>query len=166
MHEALAPQCAFAGCTCLRYTPVTAGTVNGAPSAPTGPTAGELIAAGKRSGSKRTVALAEKIHGLVLDLRGRLAEDRLRSEAKLAKEREKDGVRREVADLEVKLAAARAKLRGRIPSPIESAPAVADTRQLSCTRPGCDRIFASGQARAMHERRAHDGFDPRAAKAG
>jgi hypothetical protein len=162
MHEALAPQCAFAGCTCLRYTPVTAGTVNGAPSAPTGPTAGELIAAGKRSGSKRTVALAEKIHGLVLDLRGRLAEDRLRSEAKLAKEREKDGVRREVADLEVKLAAARAKLHGRTvpddaPSPRAASP---------CSRPGCDRTFASGQARAMHERRAHDGFDPRAATAG
>jgi len=87
----------------MRYTPVTAGTVS---PGPTGPTAGELIAAGRRSGSKRTVALAEKIHGLVLDLRGRLAEDRLRSEAKLAKERGEAEVRREVADLEVKLAAA------------------------------------------------------------
>ena len=138
----------------MRYTPVTAGTVS---PGPTGPTAGELIAAGRRSGSKRTVALADKIHGLVLDLRGRLVADRLVSEAKLAKERGEAEVRREVADLEVKLAAARAKLHGRT---------VPDDAPSPCSRPGCDRTFATSQARAMHERRAHDGFDPRAATAG
>lgn len=52
------------------------------------------------------------------------------------------------------------------PPSVKSTAPVAASGSHACTRTDCDRTFATGQARAMHERRAHDGFDPKAAKAG
>lgn len=78
------------------------------------PTVDQLIAAAKRSKMKRTVGLAEKIETLAADLRARLAEERKASEEERRREAAAEATRAEIAELERKLAAARAKLPARI----------------------------------------------------
>lgn len=185
LHEQgdLAPQCVARGCSCLAYRPAT---VN-APSAhmravvtstpvttsadpaqvpsPSAPTIEQLIKAGKRCNAVFTRRLAERIEKQATDLLGRIAAERDAAERERREQAEKDKVRAEVARLEAELAEAKARLRGRTPPAANTKP-IAPTGEHGCTRDGCDRTFTSPQGRAMHERRAHDGFDPNAAKAG
>lgn len=135
-HEALAPQCAAGHCTCLRYLPVgapgaavprpTSMLASVPPATPTpvrgpvepgGPTIEQVITAGKRSSSKRISALAKKVEVLAGDLRTRLAEERVAADEARRKAAATEEARREIIELEAKLAAARAKLRpaGRTP---------------------------------------------------
>jgi hypothetical protein len=159
-HQALAPQCSAGHCTCLRYQPATAVEASG-------PTAEQLLGAGNRSHAKRTVALAGKITGLLTDLRARLIDERAGAEARAVMERAHAETRKQIADLEAQLAAAKAMLRGRTPpAATRSTRVVAAGDLLPCRRPDCGRSFDTPQGRAAHERRAHDGFNPRAAKAG
>lgn len=148
-----------------------------AASTPTAPTADQIIAAGKRSAIKRCNALAEKIEAELADLRDRIHAEREAVEAKERKEREKAEAarrrdaekaeaKREVERLEAALKAARAKLHGRTPPAAKDNDKPVVTGQHICRRDDCGRSFDTTQARAMHERRAHDGFDPRAVKAG
>lgn len=195
-HDALAPQCSAHHCTCLRYVPATApAAVTKATQAadrfpkgvtpavtpavgivkattPTAPSPGpaltfeQIVAAGKRSDLKRTVQLADRIVDLVADLYDRVTEERDTADARRRDQEVKEAARREVDELKAKLAVAQAKLRGAAPAARASVPAVKTATDHPCSRPGCDRAFASSQGRALHERRAHDGFDPSAAKAG
>jgi hypothetical protein len=175
-RDGFAPQCTASGCTCLNYRPKTApdatpGGVRVLLDSTTGtglPTAEQIIAAGRRSPFKRTAALADKVADQLAALRTALRDERQAVEAKRREEAARESARAEVALLERQLAEAKAKLRGK-PAPDNGTPlgriARRDDGEHPCTRPGCDRAFATSQARAMHERRAHDGFDPRAVSA-
>lgn len=68
------------------------------------------LRAGKRSQYKRTVTLAEKIAVMIVDLRGRLADEREHFEQQRKAEEEREAARRRVAELEQQLAAEKAKL--------------------------------------------------------
>lgn len=120
----------------------------------------QLLERGRASELAAIVKLADRVGELVEDLRERLAD-----------EAAADGVKRLVADLEKKLADAKEKLRdvgrGRRKTPPDTSAGAAPVTagEHACTRGGCDRTFATPQARAMHERRAHDGFNPGASKA-
>lgn len=151
------------------------------------PTVEQLVAAGRRSSNKRIAALAEKFDGIATDLADRLRAERVAVEEKARAAREAEearrlavqaraAVEREVAELENRLKAAKQKLRstpakgfknGRTPPAPTRAPQVAApvVGTHACTHDGCDRTFDSAQAVAMHRRRAHEGFDPNAAKA-
>lgn len=83
-----------------------------AASPPTGaPSIEQLLAAGKRSPSKRIAALAARVDGQVQALAGALHDERQAAETKRRADVEKEAARREVADLEQRLAAAKAKAR-------------------------------------------------------
>ncbi len=105
----------------------------------------DLITRARKSDVKAIVKLAEKADAAVAKLRERMDED-----AEAAK------VRAEIAALERKLSAARAKLRGGTDT--KAAKLTGQVR--ACDQ--CDRTFDSGQGLAMHRRRAHEGFDPMA----
>ncbi len=125
-RDGLAPQCTHTGCTCLAYRPnvparpdLQATTTPIRPAEPTtpavqgqrGPTIDQVLAAGKRSEFKRTVALAERIAVLVHDLRGRLTDERQAAEAKRQQDAVAEAAKIEIAELEARLKAARAKLK-------------------------------------------------------
>lgn len=164
--EGLAPQCTAAACTCLRYRPDATSPISPARSAtpatatsagpsrltaapePPGPTLDQLVDAGRRSGSQRVNALAEKIAALGGELRGKLAAERAAAEAKRAALVEKETAKREVQRLERLLVEARAKVRGSKPS---AAKAVSSPRVLQPC-PECGHEFAN---LGVHRSRAH-----------
>lgn len=135
--------CVFTGCGCEEYRPVTldrivtGGRLPRATDAQPEPTYEKLIAEARRSPLPKVARAAEKIDGLLSDLRILVRET--------AAERT---IREEIAQLERTLAARKAALRGSNPT------------EHACTRDGCAQTFTTGQGRALHERRAHDGFDP------
>ncbi len=139
-HEVagLEPQCTASGCVCVFYReprPVPAPprvVTTGAP-----PTVEQLIDAGRRSENKRISALADKVAGSAAELRALLREEQATAE-----------IRREIADLEQKLATAKAKLRGTA-KPVKAsvkaaaAPAPAAAEKVKC--PSCnDEVSARG----------------------
>lgn len=72
----------------------------------------QILAAGKRSQHKRTVALTEKIAEQIHDLRGRLQDEREAAEEKQKREAAQEAARAQIAALEEQLRAAREQLRG------------------------------------------------------
>lgn len=174
-------ECIAALCKCTRFVakdtapapaaPLQAAPAPAAPSTPVpvvGPSTDQLIAAGKRSASKRTVTLAERIEAQLLELRTRLHDDRRTAEEAQRREQERTAAAAEVAKLKAALAAAKAKLHGRTPprtkSTTPAAPGLGGPHPCPVT--GCDRSFVSTQAAAMHRRRAHEGFNPGRREAG
>lgn len=192
-HEALAPQCAAPACTCLSYRPnldPAASTVlTTAPAGlrtvparpplqavpanhqPTPPTnVSSVVAAGKRSDSKRIQALAAKVENLYDELLERLraereaVEERRRAEqakadAKRLADQARETARREVAELEAKLKAAKQRLRstpakgfkdGGTP-PVPKKPAAERTGTAVCPDCGKDGLSNLG----AHRSRAH-----------
>lgn len=194
-------ECVADGCRCTEFRARDQGTVPArsttrpavsiptsqtiAQPGPAAPTISDLIGAGKRSEVKRTVALAEKLEALALDLRGRLADERKAAIEARERQAQQAAARAEIERLQRQLAAAKAKLGGAAAAdhPCPSCPQRFTTAgnlgrhrrdmhgeertsgDYPCTRDGCGRTFDSAQGRAMHERRAHDGFDPNAARA-
>lgn len=91
----------------------------------------------------RTRNLAAKIRSLLADLTARLADESA------------EAVRAErIAELEAEIR--RLKSGGTAKAAV---PVVAGTHECD----ECDRSFPSGQGLSMHRRRAHEGFDPKAA---
>jgi hypothetical protein len=172
-HEmpALAPQCVAGGCNCLSYRPATApekskppaatvSPIRPVPSAPSEepevndeqPAAiDDLVHDGKRSSSQRTVKLAEKVAALVDELTGRLAGER--EEAAAAKEREAAtaAARAEIAELEAKLAEAKALLRGTPKA--KPTPTAKQTGEYPC--PDCPKVLTTPQGLGAHRAKAH-----------
>jgi hypothetical protein len=168
-HAALSPQCSAARCECLRYqpaqhvvpavsAPIGVQLVHAAPAKPptptsSGPTIDQILAAGRRSQFKRTVALAEKIAAELRDLRGRLVEERAIAEADRAQAEARAKALAEIAELEKKLAAAKAKLKDTrhaagLPGGERTAGAGA------C--PDCGELFDTAQRLGVHRRWKHD----------
>lgn len=175
-------QCVARGCTCVRYRPkpVTGGQstvpaglrpvpqIAHTPPAPVAQSVGPrvpsatspinieaLLREGKDSSHKNIVSLTERIAVMVADLRGRLQDERI---ARVERERqaaEKVAARREVAELEKALAAAKAKLRGRTPpSQSTNVPGVtASPVEYVC--PECPDTFGTAQGRGAHRAHKH-----------
>lgn len=121
-HELdLAPQCIAENCTCLGYRPDVLPQPQPSRLAHTPPanvtpmrsTLDALIREGKASDRANTRKLAERVESLAGDLSSRLDADREAAEERRRAQAAKEAVAREVAELEAKLAAAKAKLRGR-----------------------------------------------------
>lgn len=140
-HELeLAPQCVAEKCTCLSYRPKSAVAPGGTASLTTIPTRSgfeQMLAAARRSESKRVQALGEKIRGLFDDLAARIEAESASAEA-----------RAEVARLERQLAEAKAKLRGKT-----GVPAAADPGEFQCAV--CSKTVNSAQGLATHVTRVH-----------
>lgn len=104
-----------------------------------------LIAAGKRSPRKGTVAIAERVERQAVELRERLIAERQAAEDKRRREAEAQAARAEVERLRLELAAARGSLpRGGA----RSVPGGVDC-------PECGRNFAGPQAAGSHRARSH-----------
>jgi hypothetical protein len=115
--------------------------------APTGTiaTAAGLLVNAQQSHSKRTRSLGERIGALLQELTERLNEEESSSAA-----------RREVAELEAKLAAAKAKLRGEPTT--QSGPRTGRGYNITYGQfpcPDCDKISTTAQGRASHRRISH-----------
>ena len=143
----LGPGCDCAGGTAVDDLPRSEPASSEAPApaagsvpvaAAPGGTVEELLVEGKRSGVKRTAALAGKIELHLSTLRGWLAQEAGRAEA-----------RREVERLERELAAAKAKLTGK-PASTAAAP-----RSSSFACPDCGQTFTTPQGRGSHRGRVH-----------
>lgn len=169
-HEiaGLAPQCTQPKCECLRYrgpvaVPPTgipaqpATMASGSPSRPLtittattvptpGPTAEQLIAAGKRSSLKRVAALAEKIEAELGALADRLREERQATEAKRKRAEEQEAARREIRRLEKQLADAKNRLKT---TPTQAAP----TGEFRCS--DCGKETATQRGLVVHRARLH-----------
>jgi hypothetical protein len=140
-------ECVADGCRCKKFRPVEQAVA--AARAPLGRppqqavTVERLLAVAHASGDKRCVLLAAKIGHELQEIRARLAALRAKASA--------DAIQARLAQVP-----------GHSARPSGPRPVV----EVPCSREGCGRVFASSQGRALHERRAHDGFDPNAAKAG
>jgi DNA repair exonuclease SbcCD ATPase subunit len=125
-HEPLAPQCSAARCECIRYrpnrTPPRVLTVAPAPirEVATTITIEDLLTIGRRSDHKRIAALAEKITAELEDLRRRVADAAAAEDAKRAADAQRAKALAEIAELEAKLAAAKARLKPGKPTTAES----------------------------------------------
>lgn len=139
-----------------------------------------LLNTAKSHPSKRIQRAADRVFDDLDKLRTLIREDeeknsaRRKAEAeraarKAAEERKKQALKEEVARLEAELREKKAQLRSgktktaaATPAATTPAPAGGDH---ACDRDDCDRSFATVQALRMHQRRAHDGFNPNAARA-
>jgi hypothetical protein len=156
-QNGFAPQCTAARCTCLRYQPADQNTPTPRATTDNDTTIDQLVAAGRRSSTRRIATLAQRVHDQAATLRALLAAERSKAEATRRAEADKQAARREVERLEVELAAAKAKLRGK---PAPAAPtARRDTLGRRIARdatpkvcPDCGQTF---QALGPHRARKH-----------
>jgi hypothetical protein len=163
-HQTLAPQCAHQHCTCLNYRatrsatpvaplhPVQPRAAAAAVAAGADATIDAVLAAGKRSPFKRTVALSDKIARELDDLRGRLGDQRQAVEQRRRADAARAKALTEIAELEKQLAAAKAKLKqtrheAGLPGGERS------TGQRQC--PDCDQSFETSQRLGVHRRWNH-----------
>lgn len=122
-----------------------------------------LLNTAKAHPVKRVQNAANKVFDDLDRLRGLIREDEEKNAAKRKAAAEKAAAKAEVERLQEQLRAAKAKLKG--------STATAPKRTVNLPhgdypcRSGCDRNFDTPQGRSAHERRAHEGFDPKAAKA-
>lgn len=170
MHpERLDEACIAEGCECEEYIPgtrpVAPATVGARPPAQRGPDAlslhramppqsvEQLLAAGKRSSAKRTLAVVEKVEGLLEDLRQRLLAEHQAADEQRKAAAEREAAREEIVRLEAQLEQARAKLK--TPKPTSASRAHPPTYgEFPCTAPGCDKVSTTAQGLAAH-RRSH-----------
>jgi DNA repair exonuclease SbcCD ATPase subunit len=155
-HEPLAPQCSAARCECIRYrpnrTPPRVLTVAPAPIREVAKTITieHLLTIGRRSDHKRIAALAEKITAELEDLRRRVADQAAAQEAERAAHAERAKVLTEIAALEAKLTAAKARLKKRGARPALDPPGT-EPGQPGVQCPVCGRTFKTlGRHAATH----------------
>lgn len=100
-QDGFAPQCTAPHCICLNYQPETEPvTLRPANDNGTSTSIDQLVAAGRRSSTKRIATLANRIHGLAAQLHTALEVERGHAE-----------IARQIARLERELAAAKASLK-------------------------------------------------------
>ena len=161
-HQPLAPQCTHRQCTCLNYRATQPATPlaplhslqprAAAAAATAEPTIDAVLAAGKRSPFKRTVALSDKIARELDDLRGRLGDERQAAEQRRRADAARAKALTEIAQLETQLAAAKAKLKQtRHEAGLPGGERRAGQRQC----PDCDQSFETAQRLGVHRRWNH-----------
>lgn len=164
-------ECVSDGCRCAKYRPrsttvdltppATAPVTAPAPAKPAppavvqaarpgGPTAEQIIAAGKRSTSKRTSGLAVRIEAHLTDLTQRVRDERKGAEERREKTARQEAARAEVERLSAELKAARAKLS----SPPTAHPPTFG--EYPCPTDGCTKVATTPQGLGAHRR--HHGY--------
>jgi hypothetical protein len=147
-----APACVHEGCGCQDFRAAIAGV----PTSTVGPTAEQLIAAGKRSESKRIVALSDRIAEQLSDLGARLRQERQDSEERRKHAEAQQKARAEIERLERELAAARALVKGRTPPSTVSSRAHPPTYgEYPCPDEQCPKVATTAQGLSAHRRSAH-----------
>lgn len=127
---------------------------------------GELLNRAARSYYARTQNLGAKIGALLTDLTARLDDEEEAREAKVKADREAAAVATRIAQLEAEIA----KLKRKTPKVAKTTGVSHATRpvvtgEYSCTMDSCDRTFDTTQGVALHQRRAHEGWNPRTVNA-
>lgn len=123
------------------------------------PSANELIAAAADSKYARTRNLGTKVACLLGDLSRRLDDEQKAAEEAAREAAEEAKIQARISELQGELdelkAKARTKRKRAAPARLSHEPGA-----HACT--SCDRTFDTSQGRSAHERRTHQGFDPRA----
>lgn len=119
-----------------------------------------LFRAAKLHSSKRIQAAGSKAHAAVERLRELIRADEQKNAQRRREEAARAAAAAEVERLEAQLRAAKAKLHGGRTSKVAKSVSKPAGGEHACRHTGCGRTFATSQARAMHQRRAHEGFDP------
>lgn len=149
-----------------RHTPApTPPVVNTKPRI--GTSTAELLHLASESSKAGTRNLGKRISGLLADLTQRIHDETEEREAREAAAAEKAKNARRIAELEAELA----RLKGK-PAPRQSDTSDGTKRsytltkgEFPCDHDGCDRVLDTAQGKAAHQRRAHEGFDPRTSRA-
>ncbi|HEY8881970.1 MAG TPA: hypothetical protein VIM47_01075 [Dermatophilaceae bacterium] len=143
------------------------------PPAPTGRPAhtsvSELLHQAGESDLARTRNLGAKISALLADLTERLVDEQEAHEAKVAAEKAAAAVAARIAVLQAEIA----KLKRRPvrttmvagPGRSKTLPRNAHPGVHPCAVVGCARTFDTAQGAALHQRRAHEGYNPNAGPA-
>lgn len=138
------------------YQSAPSGAVNHIP-----PATADLLRLAEQSPFIRTQNMGKKIAGLFADLKARLDDEQAASEAKARAAHEEALVASRIATLQAEIDKLKRK-----PAKTTKAAAPRSQRPTKgehpCTTPGCDRTFDTIQGLTMHQRRAHEGYDPHA----
>jgi hypothetical protein len=122
----------------------------------------EPLLLASRSVQARTRNLGKKISALLIDLDARLAVEKEAREATVKADKAAAVVAARIAELEAELA----QLKGKPKTTGKSkATRPVITGEYSCTHPDCGRVFDKSQGVALHQRRAHEGWNPRTVNA-
>jgi hypothetical protein len=110
----------------------------------------------------RTQNIGAKILALLVDLETRLADEQEAHDAKVKADREAFAIATRIAQLEAEIA----KLKRKTPKVAKTTGVSKATRpvvtgEFACTMDSCDRVFDTSQGVALHQRRAHEGWNPR-----
>jgi len=114
----------------------------------------------------RTQNIGTKIMALLVDLETRLADEQEARDAKVKADKEHAAVATRIAQLEAEIA----KLKRKTPKVAKTTGLSHATRpvvtgEFACTMDSCDRTFDTSQGVALHQRRAHEGWNPRTVNA-
>jgi len=114
----------------------------------------------------RTQNLGVKISALLVNLTDRLADEQEARDAKVKAEKADAAVAARIAVLEAEIAKLKRKP-AKTPKTTGASHATRAvlTGEFSCTMDSCDRVFDTSQGVALHQRRAHEGFNPRTVNA-
>lgn len=115
----------------------------------------QLLREGKTSPFKRTVQLAEKIAVQLVDLRGRLSDEREHAAELRAQQEAEAEARKEIAELERKLAEAKAKLRGKHPAAAPTSTPASPQPKGEYVCPECGDVKDTPQGRGAHRAKKH-----------
>lgn len=138
-----------------------------APARPVHTSTAELLHQAGESDLARTRGLGAKISALLADLTTRLVDEQEAHEAKVAAVKAAAAVTARIAVLQAEID----KLRRR---PVKTVTTLTGPRPAAlnrnmhpgvhpCTVAGCDRTFDTAQGVHLHQRRAHEGYNPNAA---
>jgi len=110
----------------------------------------------------RTQNIGKKILALLVELEHRIADEQEARDAKVKADREAAAVATRIAQLEAEIA----KLKRKTPkvaktTGVSKATKPVLTGEFSCSMDSCDRRFDTSQGVALHQRRAHEGWNPR-----
>jgi hypothetical protein len=127
---------------------------------------GELLSRAAQSPFMRTQNLGAKISALLTDLTARLDDEEEARNAKVKADREAAAVATRIAQLQAEID----KLKRKTPkvaktTGVSKATKPVLTGEFSCTMDSCDRRFDTSQGVALHQRRAHEGWNPRTVNA-
>jgi len=143
--------------------------VNPAPARPVHTSTAELLHQAGESDLARTRNLGAKISTLLADLTLRLADEQEAHEAKVQAEKAAAAVTARIAVLQAEIDKLKRRPVRTItvagPGRLKTLPRNVHPGEHSCPVVGCDRTFDTTQGAALHQRRAHEGYNPNAGAA-
>ena len=114
----------------------------------------------------RTQNLGKKILALLVELEHRIADEKEARDAKVKADKDAAAVAARIAVLEAEIAKLKRKpAKAAKTTGVSKATKPVLTGEFSCALDTCDRVFDTSQGVALHQRRAHEGWNPRTVNA-